>query len=198
MKESPVRDTDTTRKSHTIGLDRILDSVKDDTSPDIAELFPTGHDWFSAAEARSDFDLSVAEPFHAPSPALQQLQQAWNYACAQGAVPLVNVFLERTESEFEGVEGTIESFYAVSEGDTADEIHAELTQIFGSAGDRLDHVAGVKALPADTRVAYFWEWLHAGAAVYRGDAWSLGRHILEAGSCNLPMNRKEGPRRHTG
>lgn len=134
--------------------------------PCIGQLWPTAHDWFAEHATREDFQLSVEAPLVGEAPSVKRLQEAWDYAKAYNAVPMVMMNLLPPTPTAPAIVGEIEAFYVVSA------IYDELIEIgvsstVGSVGDRVGSVLGKNVLGQkagigtadEVHVIYSWEWM---------------------------------------
>lgn len=127
--------------------------------PCVAQLWPTGHDWFVEAARRGDFDLVVEEPDEGWVPQLAALEDAWRFAVGCGLTPhlamnvLPTVRTVAGSTRVDGVTGCVEAFY--------------VTTPLGSAADAIDrlqgllgHVAAEPTGPLRGEPYLAWEWLY--------------------------------------
>ena len=127
--------------------------------PCVAQLWPTGHDWFVEAARRGDFDLVVEEPDEGWVPQLAALEDAWRFAVGCGLTPhlamnvLPSVRIVAGSTRVDGVTGCVEAFY--------------VTTPLGSAADAIDrlqgllgHVAAEPTGPLRGEPYLAWEWLY--------------------------------------
>lgn len=136
--------------------------------PSVAQLWPTGHDWFAETDAHPELTLTVDEAWDGPAPSLAQVRQAWQYADSQGATPLVNLTVVPAAPWGEAVVGQIEAFYVVTQTPALD-ISEGLARILDAPGayratpfpdvTQLMHHAGLSA-PGAEACLHAWEWIY--------------------------------------
>ena len=102
--------------------------------PCIAQLWPTGHDWFTEADVHDDFTLTVEGPLDHEPPTLVQLRDAWTLTRHVGATPLANVSVVPAEPWGHAVAGEIEAFYAVGLRLEDGPLAAQLNELLGFPG----------------------------------------------------------------
>lgn len=136
--------------------------------PSVAQLWPTGHDWFAETDGHPELTLTVNEAWEVPAPSLTQLRQAWEYAASQGATPLVNLTVVPAAPWGEAVVGQIEAFYVFTDtpGPDTAEVLAQIMDAPGSSRAtpfpdvmQLMHVAGLPSPGAEASLQA-WEWIY--------------------------------------
>lgn len=127
--------------------------------PSVAQLLPTGHDWFTESDTHPDLTLLVEGAEGEQAPTLAQVRQAWSRAVEGGVQPFVAMHVVPAVPWGVAVVGQIEAFYVAGEGTSVRELTNELDRI-------LSVPSGAPVVPLDARTDHpaplvrAWEWMY--------------------------------------
>ncbi|MGJ0202770.1 hypothetical protein NHL51_01245 [Leucobacter sp. gxy201] len=95
--------------------------------PQVAQLWPSGHDWF-AAQSHEDFRLEVEAADQGESPDLSALALAWTVALFSGWKPFMSLTILPTTQDG-SVVGAIEAFYIAAPEEQSEQVRERMNTL---------------------------------------------------------------------